>query len=180
MILRFRLFNWRFTFVAAPVVDIIGVNSLLPDGNHIPMWDFDNVNFWQVHDALLHVQRVYHLPNIYILETKPKTNFIAYCFKRLPWRKVVEIIAYTPHVDWYFFKYGVYREKFTLRVSAKEGRKPRLVYILRSPEPEDVFIEDLKSWVKYETWPSNYKSPRIELEVTKCGASFAAKKQNGH
>ena len=94
-----------------------------------------------------------------------KGNYIAYCFKRLPWRKVVEIIASTQGVDWNFFKYGVYRERFTLRVSPKCSRKPKLVYILRSPEKEDVYITDLKSWVKYETLEDGWKSKKVEIEL---------------
>ena len=184
MILRLRIGNWRFTFSIVPVVDVVGVNSELPDGNHILMWDFDGKTFWQVHDALLKVQRLYKLPNIYILLTrmankqkkppenftvkdwKPaeKGNYIAYCFKRTPWRKAVEIVASTEHVDWNFFRFSVFRGKFTLRVSGKDGRKPIPVYILKSPEPEDVTIADLKSWVKYETLRKDvYDNIKISL-----------------
>jgi len=151
MIWKWRIGRYRITFTFAPVVDVIGVNSELPDGNHILMWDFDNINLTEVLRALLMVQTKYKLPAIYVLETKKNSNYIAYCFKRLPWRKVVEIIASTPHVDWGFLKYGIYREKFTLRVSPKCGRRPKLVLTLPSKRKEDVSIFELRSWVKYET-----------------------------
>ena len=163
MILRLRFGRWRITFTFAPVVDVIGVNSRLPDGNHIPMWDFDNVRLGTVITELERVQRTYNLPNIYILETKENSNYIAYCFKRLPWRKVVEILAYTRHLDWGYFRFGVYRGYFTLRVSPKCGRTPKLAWIIKSRVPEDVYITDLKSWVKYETLQDGYKGRRIEI-----------------
>jgi len=125
------------------------------------MWDFDNVSRAKVLDALLNVQGVYGLPNIYVLETKPGKNFIAYSFTCLPFRKVVEIIAYTPHVDFSFFKYGVYRERFTLRVGPKCGRKPKYFATLPSTVKELSSIRELRSWVKYETLTDNYKSRRI-------------------
>lgn len=87
MIIKVTLGSWRFTWSMAPITKVIGVNSLLSDDNHILMWDFDASTFWAVHDALLEVQRVYELPNIYITETSPETGFHAWCFKRLPWRK---------------------------------------------------------------------------------------------
>jgi len=151
MIWKLRIGRWRFTFTMAPLTDVIGVNSNLPDGNHIVMWDFDETNFDDVFKTLLTVQRVYNLPKIYILETKKDTNYIAYCFKRTTWLKVVEIIAFTKGVDWNYFKYGVYRGNFTLRVGPKCGRKPKLVWTLVSSVPEDCSIKELKSWVRYET-----------------------------
>ena len=164
MIIKFRLGSWRFTFSMAPVVDIIGVNSKLPDGNHILMWDFDDVSFRKVRKALEEIAWSWKLPRIYILETFPERNFIAYCFARGSWQNVVQIIASTDGIDPNFFKYGVYRERFTLRVSRKCGRIPRLVHIIESEVPEDVQIPDLMSWVKYETLPDNYLSKIFSWE----------------
>jgi len=151
MIWRIRIGKWRITFTIAPVTDVVGVNSKLDSGEHILMWDFDGV---PLNDIIIEMQRVvstYELPNIYILETKKNTNYIAYCFKRVSWHKCIEIVAYTRYVDPSFFKYGVYREHFTLRVTPKGERRPHLVYTLKTEEPEDAYITDLKNWVKYET-----------------------------
>lgn len=151
MILRVRIGRWRFTFTVAPVTDVIGVNSKLDSGGHILMWDFDDTTLSRVRSELEHVQRVYDLPNIYILETKARQNYIAYCFKRVPWQKAVEIAAFTHGLDYNFFRYGVYREYFTLRVTPKNNRRPRLVWIIKSDRAEDALITDLKQWVQYET-----------------------------
>jgi len=165
MIFRLRIGRWRFTFTFAPVADVIGVNSKLPDGNHILMWDFDDTSLSKVITSLERIQAIYDLPRIYILETRRNKNYIAYCFKRVPWRKAVEIVATTRGVDWGFFKYGIYREHFTLRVSPKCGRYPRLAWILKSELPEDAYITDLKSWVKYETLADQAPMKRIEINV---------------
>jgi len=151
MIWKWRILNWRITFTIAPVVDVVGVNSNLPDNNHIIMWDFDDTDLATVVRELSTVQIKYNLPRIYIFETKKRQNYIAFCFKRCSWEKSVEIVACTRGVDRNFFKYGVYREHWTLRVTPKNGRKIRLITILESKAHEDCSIRELKSWVKYET-----------------------------
>lgn len=165
MIIKITLGSWRFTYSIAPVTHIIGVDSTLPDNQHILMWDFDHIDYWMIHDALLATQQVYDLPRIYIIQTSPQQGFHAWCFKSVSWRKCVEILAYTKHLDWNYFKYGVYRGHFTLRVSSKCGRKNKLKYILESKVKEDVFVHDLKHWVNYETLADTHKSRKIELQV---------------
>jgi len=165
MIIKVRLGRWRITFSFAPVVDVIGVNSLLPNGKHILMWDFDGVELSKVIEALASIQLIYELPAVHILETKNNSNYIAYCFKQVSWRKAIEIIASTPHVDLNFFKYGVYRERFTLRVSPKCGRTPKHVLTLPSTHEPDVSTDMLKSWVRYETLPDKYQSKIRSVEI---------------
>jgi len=173
MIFKLRIGRFRFTATFAPVTDVKGVNSLLPDNMHILLWDFDNTALQFVVKELTAVQRTYKLAPIYIVETKKGVlfddtyedyarfmalyiagklgNYNAYCFKKHDWRKTVEIIAYTQGVDWNYFKWGVFRKRFTLRVTDKEGRKSRRVFILPSMVKEDIAIKDLKSFVQYET-----------------------------
>jgi hypothetical protein len=112
------------------------------------MWDFDDYPLILVETALKYVQNKFELPNIYILNTGKSDHFIAYCFEKMAWILSVEIVASTSLVDKNFFKYGVYRERWTLRVSPKEGRKPKLVKVLRSEYPETASIGELNSWVK--------------------------------
>lgn len=169
MILRLQLGNWRFTFTVAPVTTVVGVNSRTPDGKHILMWDFDDTTMSEVVHNLHNVQLTYKLPDIYILETKKGKNFIAYCFKVCTWQKTKEIIAYTRGVDKNFFKYGVYRERFTLRVTPKGNRKPTLKHVMYSKTKPDITISDLNSWVQYQTLADGYKSKRIELRIGASG-----------
>lgn len=151
MMYRFRIGNYRISFTFALVTDVVGVNGNLDGNDHILMWDFDKTTLNDVVESLLTVQLVYELPKIYILESKKDTNFMAYCFKRTPWRKVVEIIAFTKGVDWNYLRVGIYRNHFTLRVTPKSGRKPKLIWTLKSNVPEDCNIFELMSWVEYET-----------------------------
>jgi len=130
MIKRITIGDVRVTFTLARIAKVIGVNSQLDEDRHILMWDFDDVSLEEVVAALNVVKNRYSLSNIYVLETKKDTNYIAYCFTALDWRRVVEIIAQTEHIDWNFFKYGVYRGRFTLRVTPKDGRTPKFKCML--------------------------------------------------
>lgn len=165
MIFRISIFHWRLTFTIAPVSNVIGVNSLLPDGKHIIMWDFDDIPLNVIEVALAWVQYDHDLPNIYILTTGAKDHYIAYCFERCTWRQSIEIVASTLYVDPSFFRFGVYRKKWTLRVSPKESRKPKLVLTLTSPKPETASISELNSWVKYETIADKAPIGKVELNV---------------
>ena len=165
MIIKLRLGHWRFTFSFAPVVDVIGVNSKLPDGNHILMWDFDGVQFENVYNELWTTQMFFKLPNIYILNTGAPDHYIAYCFKRTPWHDAVHIISTSPSIDWSWFKWGMYRDHFTLRVTPKCNRNIKLAEVLRSIVPEDCSVYTLQSWVKYETLQDNW--PYKEIFIPK-------------
>ena len=151
MIKRFKIKGVRFTFTIARTTKVIGVNSNMADGRHILMWDFDGVALDMVKAQLGYVQSRYLLSSIYILRTKVPDNYIAYCFTACDWRRTIEIIASTGYVDLNFFKFGVYRGHFTLRVTPKNGRTPRLIETLEGHELSDCEIDDLKSWVRYET-----------------------------
>jgi len=151
MIKRVTIGDVRITLTIARIVKVGGFNSLLTDGNHILMWDFDDTDLKGVKYALGDTQADYHLSKIYILETRKDSSFIAYCFKRFRWKYAVKIVGDTIGVDWNFFKYGVFRDKFTLRVTDKGYGKPHKVAVLDSDVPEDVSVWELSGWVNYET-----------------------------
>jgi len=130
---------------------MIGVNSFVDEYHHILMWDFDDVPLEIVRRSLKIVQHRYMLSDIHILRTKEPDNYIAYCFTSCEWRMAVEIIAQTQYVDWQFFRFGVYRGHFTLRVTPKGDRHIKLVERLEGLSLPDVKPSDLKSWVRYET-----------------------------
>jgi len=169
MMFRLQLGGGKFTFSVAPVVDVIGVHSLLPDGNHILMWDFDEQTLLEVVASLENVQKRYRLPKIYVLESNPNGGFIAYCFTRLGWQKALEIVLATSGVCLNFVKFAVLRDKFTLRVSRKAKGTPKLVYILNSSKPEQSNPKELRRWVRYQTIPDKKFICFKELKVTKRG-----------
>jgi len=151
MIKRLTIGDLRLTFSCARITRVIGVNSELEDGNHILMWDFDDVPLDKVKSALRKVQTRYFLSDIIILKTKEPDSYNAWCFTRVPWQRAVEIVAATEHVDWGFFRYSVWRYHFTLRTTPKNGRDSRQVARLEGYELPTARIEDLKYWVEYET-----------------------------
>jgi hypothetical protein len=165
MILKLRIGHIRITFTIATVIDVLGVNSKLPDGNHILMWDFDKTPLNIVENALITIAYRYDLPRIYILETSKPNNYIAYCFKRCSWQEARSIVGCTIGIDEAFYKWAVFRKRFTLRVGAKAGVMPHLVSTIAGSCREEVAIEELKSWVKYETLDSHHTQNVHFIEV---------------
>ena len=151
MILRTTIGRIRVTLTIARIAKVIGVNSELEDGRHILMWDFDDVPLDIVKDSLKKMQTRYWLSAIHICRTKKPDNYNAYCFSSQDWRTACEIVASTQNVDWQFFRFGVYRGHFTLRVTPKNGRMIKLADRLEGLCLPDCKPEDLKSWVRYET-----------------------------
>lgn len=151
MFWRWTLKGWRMTFSVAPVTRVQGVNSKIDTGDHILMWDFDEVDHLKVALALEGVQSRYDLPAITVLNSGKPEHFMAYCLRRHSWQRSIEIVAATRHVDMNFLKYSVYRGYFTLRISPKLGRAIRPAFTLPSPIRMDVAIDDLGSFEEYET-----------------------------
>lgn len=151
MILRRTFRDWRVTLTLAKIAKVIGVNSELENGLHILMWDFDNIPLQNVCLDLQVAQTRHFLSDIHICRTKEPDNYIAYCFSSKDWRTAIEIVAQSRLCDWQFFRFGVYRGHFTLRVTPKNEREIKLVYRLEGLEQPDCKPSDLKSWVRYET-----------------------------
>lgn len=151
MIKRLTIGHYRLTLTVARIARVIGVNSELENGRHILMWDFDGVSLRRVKSSLKLTQWKYTLSDIHICRTKEPNNYIAYCFSSQEWGVACEIIAQTQCVDWQFFRFGVYRGHFTLRVTPKGERQIRFATRLVGYREPDCKPEDLKSWVRYET-----------------------------
>lgn len=165
MIIKITIYKWRFTFSMAPTTKVVGVDSNLIDGNHVLMWDFDTGSYNQILLGLDYIQDRYNLSNIYIAQTGKKTGYHAFCFKKVSWRKCIEILASTPLLDYNYLKYGIYRKHFTLRISKKHARKITYKDTMRSPVIEDCKPSDLKSWVRYETLQDGWHSKKIEVKL---------------
>jgi len=163
VVFKFKIGMWRIAIGILPTVKTEGVYSSLPDGRHILMWDFDDVPLRTVELELRKVQFSYNLPNIYILNTGKKNHYIAYCFKRCTFEEAREILARCHHIDPEFYRLGVYRGRWTLRIGPKCGRVPKLVKVLKSPVPEDVSIKELNDFVIYETVIDGYKNKVYEF-----------------
>jgi len=165
MIIKLRIGHIRITFTIATVIDVLGVNSKLNDKEHILMWDFDKQDLSTIIDNLQVIQHQFELPQIFILKSSEPNNYISYCFVRLPWTQARAIVGMTDGIDEAYFKWGVFRKRFTLRVGAKLGVKPKLAFILKSRVPDQCTIEELRSWVKYETLDGHHNQMVHFIEV---------------
>lgn len=99
----------------------VGVSSDVGDNKHILLWDFDNVDRELVIKALRMVQWSFDLPHILVVPTRAD-SFHAYCLEAFPWARCLAILAATAYLDPTYFKMGVVRGYFTLRVEDLPNR----------------------------------------------------------
>lgn len=144
----------RFDFSISRIVEVSGVNSNIDDTNknHILLWDFDKVPCVEVVTSLTHVQQLYSLPAIHVIESSP-LHYHAYCFAIRTKAEAMYILSTTPHIDDVFFRLGVVRSYWTLRITPKKtGQSFRLVVDLPSTIPEaDSSLVSSLDIVKYKT-----------------------------
>jgi len=163
MILKIRFWNWKFMFSCSQIEDIVGVNSKVGDDEHILMWDFDRVSFKTMMAMLREVQKRWNLPNIYVVRTKSPGGFHAYCLSKNSFRMACQMLLDISFLDMTYYRLGVTRGYWTLRISPKSNRDIVLVDVLKSDVPEDVSVKDLKSFVIYETLPDTARRKKIEI-----------------
>lgn len=148
---RFTAAGVKFFLSVSRYVKVTGVNSKLSDGLHLIMWDFDNVNRYEVIEILEKIQQRFKLPPVYIICSGYESNFHAYCFDAVSWAKLLYILASTPKLDQMYFKIGVIRGYFTLRITRKQAGDFTEAHILPSNIPELVNPLKIKSFIEYET-----------------------------
>lgn len=148
---EFTLGTWRIRASAERQVRVRGVTSELSDGNHMLLWDFDNTDLSVVCADLKRVQAEYNLPTIHILRTR-ESSYHAYCFARHSWPWTLLILADTPHLDPDYFRIGVWRGYFTLRIAPKPGA-PEIEHVtdLVSGHPADINPLEANRFVRYWT-----------------------------
>jgi len=151
MKLRVDFKGYRFYIALTHSGQVRGVNSKLADERHFLMWDFDDIGEDDVKEALLWVQRKYHLSRVYLLNTGLDNFWHAYCFTSVSWGDCLKILAETPHLDKVYFKIGCIRGYFTLRYTPKKAREFKPAIILPSKYAEDVDPYELNSFVTYWT-----------------------------
>lgn len=151
MYLRFKLFNRRIVFYSRRVVPVLGVNSTLQDGRHVPMLEFDEVNSRELLAELKNLQDVFRLGEILVLETGRPDSYHAIVLNSLDWCDAVRVVAYCKYTDLKHLQFSLKRMHFTLRLSNKKNRSITLYDRISSNYPNTAKIADLKSFVLYET-----------------------------
>lgn len=153
MVIKFNIGKLHFFFEISIQRKVIGVNSqILNSDKHILLWDFDNISLSKVKKSLKKVQDEFALSNIYILKTS-ESSYHAYCFTAVSFPLAMYILASTPNIDQVFFKLGVMRGFWTLRISDRKGKKKEItqVAVLKSNIPEDVKPEQVATVSYYWT-----------------------------
>ena len=130
----------------------MGVNSQVGPDAHVLLWDFDNLALDLVVTSLVRILGFYNLPQIRVVAGSAPGKYHAYCLERNTWIQTVRILAATEGVCWKFFRFGVMRGKFTLRITGKDGQFPRTLVRIPSHKPETVTLDELSSFVRYESW----------------------------
>lgn len=148
---RLTLLGLRFYAGVNRVTWVDGVNSKLPDGNHVLMWDFDEITLDKLIAELTAVQINHRLSNIYIVNTGRPNSYHAYCFTSLPFEQAFDIVSHTEGVCRTFVKMAFVRDYFTLRYGDKKGRELEHAGVIKSDILETVAPLDLGDYVRYLT-----------------------------
>jgi len=144
--------NWRIYGGLHRTVTVGGVNSILEDGRHVLMWDFDDTDGHRVDSALREVQMLYDLGEIQVLRSNEEGGFHAYCLQPFQFSEAVMIILQTRGIDSNYIALAVRRGYFTLRFTPKYETPPRLLAtLLGNGKAEMVDVLALKSLVRYRT-----------------------------
>ena len=148
---RLDIKGWRFYIAITHSQQLHGVNSQLGDDYHFLMWDFDNVELGRLFEELEHIQWLFELPAIHILQSSLPNSYHAYCFARRPWGMVLQILATTQYIDQQFFKIGVIRGYFTLRIEDKKAGLLKAVGRIPSLVDNEVGTDEITSFANYWT-----------------------------
>lgn len=163
MIIELQLFRYRIVLTAAKTEVIEGVYSLLDNDMHFLMWDFDDIELYDVIENLDTIQHLFRLPKISILETKEGEGYHAYCLCKVSFKDACAILALTQGIDMRFYTAGVMRHKWTLRIGEKSGREIVPIEVIESPEEETVKIDDIKNFCTYKTPGDGHKTRIIKI-----------------
>lgn len=147
-----RIKRLKFSLVIGTITPVKGVNSILADGNHIIMWEFDETNYDTVWRWLWSAQAFHSLPSIHISRSHPEGGYHAYCFARVSWIESIAIVASTLGVDPGYISMCAMRGHWTLRLTDKGQGQPEHLGTLYSDYPQTVKAEELLSYVDYEAW----------------------------
>jgi hypothetical protein len=144
----------RFDFSVSKTVDASGIDSNIDTENvqHILLWDFDDASYSQIVEGLRSIQTRCKLPTIHIIESSPK-HFHAYCFTVVDKSTAMYIISSTPCIDYTFFKLGVVRGYWTLRITPKKRNHlfHHVADLVSTKVAEDTSLSLLLEIVKYKT-----------------------------
>lgn len=127
--ISFHNYFLRFTFYKLEGTE--GLDSILPNGKHILMWDFDNCNLDTVKASLKSVQDKYNLPDIHIYADNKPNSFRASSPQQVEFNQLLHILLDTSNIDRHYIEWTLKKGYATMRIGKKKGRSDiKLVDIL--------------------------------------------------
>lgn len=130
------------------VQTLMGMNSKTDNGLHFVFLDCDSVRLNELSISLLELQKEFDLGEMYVTSDTPG-NYRVWCFDRVEFRTLIQIIARCPYTDIDFLRWTARKGCATMRLSTKAGRKPQEVVLTvmgrENPIPPNVEL------VRYET-----------------------------
>lgn len=130
---------------------VLGVNSILADGEHVLLLDFDEVpSPTELEDGLNSFARWHRLPPIYVVESS-EGKYHGYCYHRLDWQRAALLMADCPYVDDMHQRLGIMRQYWTLRISDKAEWYMRRAFATGGYAAETAEPGELQSFVQYDS-----------------------------
>ena len=133
------------------MIPILGVNSNLKNGLHIPMLEFDDVNLRCLFAEIKNLQDRFRLGQAVIVSTGRFDSYHVFFKNQVTWKNAIKICAESELYDLKHLQFSLKRGHFTLRLSSKGGRKNELVDIIESDYASNCEFSDFDSFVLYET-----------------------------
>lgn len=130
------------------------------DDKHALLMDFDNSSLSKIINDMYTIQLKYNLPTIYIIASS-SYSYHAYCFTGRPFMQIIHILSDIPEIDESYFRLGIVRGYFTLRITPRKNDKFKIVKILASCFPEEMKREEL-TINEYLTSNKGNKTRRIK------------------
>lgn len=108
-----------------------GTSNKTEDGMHVPYLDYDFTEYQLIEDELKHLQQIFNLGNIYILQSSEK-KFHAICLTKLTAKEFIELLE-SSSCDAAFKKIPRFRSirNWVLRCYSKDIKhEPRIISTL--------------------------------------------------
>lgn len=151
MNIHWKIRTWHLDISLHQRQAVLGVNSILPDNQHLIMWDFDKQSYYLVLLELKRQQEDYGLSTIYIARSSVPGNYHAYCLSRVTWATLIYILQTTEGIDQQYIKLGVMRGYMTLRFTDKKDSQISALTKLISCTAPDIEWAELTNFERYFT-----------------------------
>jgi hypothetical protein len=165
--LRAKIKGYTLFFMFAQTQKLIGVTSKVvkEKDKHYVFWDLEKCTLEQAKKELLQQQKIHELSDIFITSDFPN-SFRAWCFTKVSFKELLDILLHTKYVDWNFFYWTVQKGKATLRISEKKNRpQQKIVAILKDTKNYSEEWQQLEEKKIVESHIPLTKLERVDYET---------------